>query len=95
MSKVNIINSRPPPQKCRQLGTVYCKGICDRYKSPKPNWGKDPYETHSYCRRCGGVWMKKEDTIKSRCPCCNWQVANKSRKRTAMSNIKRKYVEAV
>lgn len=91
MSKIK--NSKPPSKHAKQLGLTHCKGVCDRYKSPKPNWGKDPYETHSYCRRCGGVWMKKEDTIKSRCPCCNWLTANKSRKSKSMGSNKKVYYE--
>jgi ribosomal protein L37E len=94
MSRVSLNNVKPPPLHGRQLGKSYCKGVCDRYKSSKPNWGKDPYETHSYCRKCGGVWMKKEDTIKSRCPCCNWQVSNKSRKSKSIGSKKKVYYEA-
>jgi ribosomal protein L37E len=90
----------------RQIGgNSYCKGICNRYKSPKPTvnnfvksddsvWGKDPYETHSYCRVCGGIWMKKEDTIKSRCPCCNFLTANKSRKSKSVGSKKKVYYRA-
>jgi len=93
MSKVNLKNSKPPPPHTRQLGLDYCKGICNRYKSPKPNHCKDPYETHSYCRKCGGVWMKKEDTIKGLyCPCCKIRVANRSRKRKAIGSKNKVYI---
>jgi hypothetical protein len=91
MSRVNLNNIKLPPQHGIQLGKSYCKGICNRYKSSKPN-KCDPYDTHSYCRKCGGIWMKKESAIKSRCPCCNWQVANKSRKRKAIGSINKVYI---
>jgi hypothetical protein len=93
MSKLK--NSKPPPLH-GHLGKSYCKGVCIRYKSPKPNWGKDPYETHSYCRKCGGIWMKKESCIVGknnalRCPCCNWLTANKSRKSKSIGSKKKVY----
>lgn len=95
----------------RQVGGLsHCKGICDRYKSPKPTvnnfvksddsvWGKDPYETHSYCRKCDGVWMKKESCTVGkngalRCPCCNWLTANKSRKSKSVGSRKKVYYSA-
>ena len=109
MSKLDdtpvLFDSYVKPHSNQVGGRTYCKGICNRYKSPKPTvnnfvksddsvWGKDPYETHSYCRVCGGVWMKKESLIKSRCPCCNFLTANKSRKSKSVGSRKKVYYRA-
>ena len=82
-----------------KIQRTYCNGICHRFATPKPRTGSrtkttgDPYETHSYCRKCGGVWMPKEVTIKGiRCPCCNIRVANKSRSSKAKGNKKKVYL---
>jgi DNA-directed RNA polymerase subunit RPC12/RpoP len=88
-----LFNTYVKPHSLQVGGRTFCKGICERIKSPKPNWGKDPYETHSYCRKCGGVWMKKEDVSQGvRCPCCNFKVANKSRKSKALGVKKKAYI---
>ena len=76
-----------------------CNNICHRYATAKPRTGGrnktkgDPYETHSYCRKCGGVWMPKSVIVKGiRCPCCNQRVANKSRSSKARGNEKKVYL---
>jgi ribosomal protein L37E len=70
----------------------YCNELCHRIKSNKPI-AKDPYETHAYCRKCGGVWMNKSVLIKSRCPCCHFLTANKSRKRNAIGSKLKIYMD--
>ena len=78
---------------------TYQEHICHRYSTAKPSTGGknktkgDPYETHSYCRKCGGVWMPKSVIVKGiRCPCCNQRVANKSRSSKARGNEKKVYL---
>ena len=68
----------------RKLGRSYCNNICHKFKSPKPNWGKNPYDTHVTCKKCDGIWMKREDCIQGeriRCPCCNIQVRTTARRK--------------
>jgi ribosomal protein L37E len=79
-----------PKTKKNYNGNTYCNGLCVRFKSSKP--GGDPYETHAYCRKCGGVWMEKKILKKSRCPCCNFLAANKSRKSNAIGSKKKVYI---
>jgi len=67
-----------------QLGRSYCNGICHKFKSPMPRRGKNPYETHVTCKKCDGIWMKKESCIQGtriRCPCCNIQVRTTARRK--------------
>ena len=67
-----------------QLGRSYCNGICHKFKSPMPRRGKNPYETHVTCKKCDGIWMKKENSIQGtriRCPCCNIQVRTTARRK--------------
>ena len=67
-----------------QLGRSYCNGICEKFKSPMPRRGKNPYETHVTCKKCDGIWMKKESCIQGtriRCPCCNIQVRTTARRK--------------
>lgn len=82
-----------------KMGRNFCNNICHRYSTAKPSTGGknktkgDPYETHSYCRKCGGVWMPKSVIVKGiRCPCCNQRVANKSRSSKARGNEKKVYL---
>jgi len=82
-----------------KIGRSYCNGICHRFSTPKPKTGGkskvkgDPYETHSYCRKCGGVWMPKAAIVKGiYCPCCHIRVANKSRSSKAKGNKKKVYL---
>mgnify|MGYP003154276619 FL=1 len=66
------------------LNRSYCNGICHKFKSPMPRAGKNPYETHVTCKKCDGIWMKKESCIQGtriRCPCCNIQVRTTARRK--------------
>tara|TARA_B110000116_G_scaffold195387_1_gene170168 strand:+ start:437 stop:733 length:297 start_codon:yes stop_codon:yes gene_type:complete len=61
---------------CGMIGRSYCNNICIKYKSPKPNHGKNPYSTHVTCKKCDGIWMERTSCNKNKtgrltCPCCN------------------------
>jgi hypothetical protein len=90
---------KKPLKNPPKIGRNFCNNICHRYATAKPRTGGrnktkgDPYETHSYCRKCGGVWMPKSVIVKGiRCPCCNQRVANKSRSSKARGNEKKVYL---
>jgi hypothetical protein len=73
-----------PKNKADYIGNTYCNNLCHRYKSKKPNHGRNPYDTHVTCKRCDGIWMKREDCIQGkriRCPCCNIQVRTTARRK--------------
>ena len=68
------------------IGRSYCNNICTKYKSPKPNHGKNPYATHVTCKKCGSIWMERTSCIvgkdtKLRCPCCNILVRTTARRK--------------
>lgn len=74
--------------------TTHCKGICHRFKTPRPVGvkGKDPFETHRYCRKCT-EWFDKKNVYKlAYCPCCHMRVATKSRKSKAIGTKKKRYI---
>lgn len=90
-----IINMLKNPPK---IGRNYCNSICHRFSTPKPRTGSrsktegDPYETHSYCRKCGGIWLPKDVIVRGiYCPCCHIRVANKSRSSKAKAREKLVY----
>ena len=69
------------------IGRAYCNNICIKYKSPKPNHGKNPYATHVTCKKCDGIWMERTSCIvdpkssRLRCPCCNILVRTTARRK--------------
>lgn len=49
-----------------------------------PRHGKNPYATHVTCKKCGGIWMKRESCVmglRIKCPCCNIQVRTTARRK--------------
>ena len=65
-----------PKKEGNYSGKTYCNDQCHKFKSPKPNWGKNPYATHVTCKKCDGIWMEKTSCKvgkngQLRCPCCN------------------------
>ena len=69
-----------------QLNRSYCNGICEKFKSPMPRRGKNPYETHVTCKKCDGIWMEKISCKvgkngQLRCPCCNILVRTTARRK--------------
>jgi len=70
----------------RKLGRSYCNNRCKKYKSLKPNHGKNPYATHVTCKKCDGIWMEKTSCKAGkngqlRCPCCNILVRTTARRK--------------
>lgn len=52
-----------------------CRGICDRYKSPKHNGGGLYTNGHKRCNTCE-IYLKTEQ---NRCPCCENLLRTKPR----------------
>ena len=72
--------------KSMPQGRTYCNDKCTKYKSPKPNNGKNPYATHVTCKKCDGIWMLKTSCKigkngQLRCPCCNILVRTTARRK--------------
>jgi len=75
-----------PKTKKNYNGNTYCNNLCHRYKAKKPNWGKNPYDTHVTCKKCDGIWMEKTSCKvgkngQLRCPCCNILVRTTARRK--------------
>jgi hypothetical protein len=90
MTGINADGFKKPPKNGRKLNRSYCNEVCHNYKANKPqcNKGADPYTTHAYCKKCDGVWMKRESCVTSktgqlRCPCCNIQVRTTAKRKQA------------
>ena len=65
-----------PKKEGNYSGKTYCNDQCHKFKSPKPNHGKNPYATHVTCKKCDGIWMERTSCKvgkngQLRCPCCN------------------------
>ena len=85
---VELTSGKKPPVNGRKLNRSYCNEVCGRYKANKPNHGKDPYATHVYCKKCDGVWMKRDPCVIGmhnalRCPCCNILVRTTAKRKQA------------
>ena len=80
------IRDMPPPTNGRKLNRTYCNEVCHNYRSPMPRGGKNPYDTHASCTKCGNVWMLKTSCTVAkngalRCPCCNWLMRTKAKRK--------------
>ena len=85
MVGINRIGYKPPTNG-RKMSSTYCKGTCIRFKAPMPRGGRNPYATHISCTKCGGVWMERTSCAIGkngalRCPCCNWLVRVKAKRK--------------
>ena len=76
-----------PKKEGNYSGKTYCNDQCHKFKSPKPNHGKNPYATHVTCKKCDGIWMERTSCIvdpkssRLRCPCCNILVRTTARRK--------------